>query len=443
MPKISVIVPAYNAEKYLPATLDCLLAQTLKAVEIIIVNDGSTDSTQELIDAYTAPDRGPTTIRSIFQPNAGVSAARNRGLEAASGDYVLFLDADDLLTPPSLEAFYTALTATGADMAIGRLQSFGASAESYNPFADALACETAIGVFDKRLLWNFLVGNKCYKREALLASGVRFPPLRYAEEGAFFMEFVLGARPKITGAPGACMQYRRHSEHEGFSVSQSVSLALVQDFYASLTRIYTAAQTALADADAQTGADYLQEVLYKTAHILLAQFYRLLWRADDACLAYIGQVYGEVTAKMTEATRAKLLTEHADLGKPLFTKAAVAAGARVSVILPAADTAALKAVYAQSMPLFEVYVPAGVYDAAEFPAQNRQRENLHVLPDKDFLRHAKAQAKAPCLIWRGGTALDARAFRYVLRMKLPGTLKQRLFGPLVRAVSAAARRANR
>ncbi len=68
---------------------------------------------------------------------------------------MLFLDADDLLTPPSLEAFYTALTSAGADMAIGRLQSFGASAESYNPFADALANETVVEVFDKRLLWNF------------------------------------------------------------------------------------------------------------------------------------------------------------------------------------------------------------------------------------------------------------------------------------------------
>lgn len=443
MPKISVIVPAYNAEKYLPATLDSLLAQTLKAVEIIIVNDGSTDSTQELIDAYTAPDRGQTTVRSMFQPNAGVSAARNRGLEQASGDYVLFLDADDLLTPPSLEAFYTALTSAGADMAIGRLQSFGARAESYNPFADALANETVVEVFDKRLLWNFLVGNKCYKREVLLASGVRFPPLCYAEEGAFFMEFVLGARPKITGAPGACMQYRRHAEHDGLSVSQSVSLALVQDFYASLTRIYTAAQKALADTDAQAAEDYLQEVLFKTAHILLAQFYRLLWRADDECLAYIGQVYGEVTAKMAQSTQAKLLAEHGDLGQPLFTKTAVAAAARVSVILPMADDTALAAVYAQSMPLFEVFVSASVYDAPEFPSQYKARENLRVLPDKGFLRRAKAQAKAPCVVLRRGTVPDARAFRYVLRMKLPAVLKQRLFGTLVLAVSAAARRAHR
>ena len=77
MAKISVIIPAYNSEKFIGQTLDSLLNQTLKDIEVIIVNDGSTDKTQEIVDAYKARS---SIFKSFTQPNSGVSAARNNGL---------------------------------------------------------------------------------------------------------------------------------------------------------------------------------------------------------------------------------------------------------------------------------------------------------------------------------------------------------------------------
>lgn len=95
--KISIIMPTYNAARHLPAAIASVLAQTFTDWEMIIVNDGSTDCTAAFLDSLDDP-----RIRVIHQPNGGVSVARNVGLDAARGDYVTFLDADDTLPPEAL-----------------------------------------------------------------------------------------------------------------------------------------------------------------------------------------------------------------------------------------------------------------------------------------------------------------------------------------------------
>ncbi|MBI3885669.1 MAG: glycosyltransferase [Opitutae bacterium] len=97
-PLVSIIVPCYNAERWLAATLESALAQTWPAKEIVVVNDGSTDGS--LIVARTFESRG---VRVLDQANAGASAARNAGWRAAHGDFLQFLDADDLLAPDKIE----------------------------------------------------------------------------------------------------------------------------------------------------------------------------------------------------------------------------------------------------------------------------------------------------------------------------------------------------
>ena len=99
-PKVSVIVPCYNQAQYLPETLDSLLAQTYENWECIIVNDGSTDNTEEIALKYCEQDE-----RFVYLPkeNGGLSSARNAGLDIAKGEYVQFLDSDDILLPNKLE----------------------------------------------------------------------------------------------------------------------------------------------------------------------------------------------------------------------------------------------------------------------------------------------------------------------------------------------------
>lgn len=112
---VSVVVPAFNAGKYLEECLESLMAQTFKDFEVIIVDDGSTDNTAEIAEKYTRKDE---RFRLLSVPNGGVSAARNKGIEEARGDYMVFVDADDLLHPLALQEMRESMEESGADVCI-------------------------------------------------------------------------------------------------------------------------------------------------------------------------------------------------------------------------------------------------------------------------------------------------------------------------------------
>ena len=102
-PSISIIIPVYNSAKYLERCLDSILAQTFTFKELILVNDGSKDSSGEICDKYSLKD---TRISVYHNQNMGASAARNFGLEKATGDYISFIDSDDWIEPTFYENFF-------------------------------------------------------------------------------------------------------------------------------------------------------------------------------------------------------------------------------------------------------------------------------------------------------------------------------------------------
>ena len=115
MIKVSVIIPVYNAEKYLEECLDSLLRQTFTDMEIICVDDGSTDSSAEILKRFQEKDR---RIRVLFQENQYAGIARNNGMKIAQGEYLLFLDADDFFEDTLLEKIYSQGKKMGADIVL-------------------------------------------------------------------------------------------------------------------------------------------------------------------------------------------------------------------------------------------------------------------------------------------------------------------------------------
>ncbi len=113
-PKVSVIIPIYNTEKYLRRCMDTVLNQTLKEIEIILVDDESPDNAPQLCDAYAQAD---SRIKVIHKQNGGLGYARNSGLEIAAGEYAAFLDSDDYVAPDMYERLYTAAKAAAVDVA--------------------------------------------------------------------------------------------------------------------------------------------------------------------------------------------------------------------------------------------------------------------------------------------------------------------------------------
>ena len=112
-PKVSVVVPIYKVEKHLRRCVDSVLAQTLRDIEIILVDDGSPDACPRIVDEYAARD--PRVV-PVHQENRGRSGARNAGLNAARGEYVGFVDADDRVEPEMFEKLHSAAKANLADV---------------------------------------------------------------------------------------------------------------------------------------------------------------------------------------------------------------------------------------------------------------------------------------------------------------------------------------
>ncbi len=120
MAEISVVIPVYNTEAYLPACMESVLSQRFQDLEVILIDDGSTDGSGALCERYAGMD---PRVRVLHQENAGQSAARNRGVKAARAEWVCFIDSDDTVNPWLLSSFYAAVSETGAGAAVcGRVQ---------------------------------------------------------------------------------------------------------------------------------------------------------------------------------------------------------------------------------------------------------------------------------------------------------------------------------
>lgn len=120
MKKVSVIVPVYNVENYLKKCLDSLVSQTLQDIEIVVVNDGSTDNSQKIIDEFQ--EEFPLKIKSYIKENGGLSDARNFGLEKVSGEFIGFVDSDDYVSETMFKEMYDLAKKHSAEMVICNLQ---------------------------------------------------------------------------------------------------------------------------------------------------------------------------------------------------------------------------------------------------------------------------------------------------------------------------------
>ena len=163
-PLISVVIPVYNAENYVSACVGSLLNQTYPSFEVVLVDDGSTDKTPDICDAFAAAH---DNIRVIHRPNGGVSAARNTGVAAARGELLTFVDSDDSVDGTLLEQLYTLLRDSGADIASSGVETGKRLDGVFTP-AQAIACILRENTNLVTSVWG-----KLFRRE--LFEGLRFP----------------------------------------------------------------------------------------------------------------------------------------------------------------------------------------------------------------------------------------------------------------------------
>lgn len=186
---ISVIVPVYRVEKYLPACIDSILNQTFTDFELILVDDGSPDRCPEICDETAKRD---ARVRVIHQANAGLSAARNAGIEAAHGAWLSFVDSDDYIAPQFYEKLYQTAQRTDADCVMCSVQNVDESGKSIDSALMRVADEVKTGqeVLQKigrdDVTPYLTAWNKLYRRK--LFNTLRYPAGRQNEDVFVFAE---------------------------------------------------------------------------------------------------------------------------------------------------------------------------------------------------------------------------------------------------------------
>ena len=133
MVKVSVIVPIYNVEEYINKCIDSILNQTFREFELILVDDGSTDNSGNICDTYKSIDN---RVRVIHKDNGGLSDARNFGIEAATGEFLYFIDGDDFIHEDTLESMYNSIMKTNSDISVCNMIRYYGEEDTekfYNP----------------------------------------------------------------------------------------------------------------------------------------------------------------------------------------------------------------------------------------------------------------------------------------------------------------------
>ncbi len=197
--KISIIIPVYNVERYLRECLDSILNQSLADLEIILINDGSTDSSLNILEEYAEKD---SRFIVVSQENQGAGTARNRGIELAKGEYLAFVDPDDYIETDAMEILYNYIKKNNAQVVQFRYREFNDYSKKYSkpaPFPKILKKNNNEYYNMKDIkrghLYRFgmAVWNRIYSAEFIKDSHIVFAPARCNEDNLFSLSMLIKA----------------------------------------------------------------------------------------------------------------------------------------------------------------------------------------------------------------------------------------------------------
>lgn len=186
--KVSIIVPVYGVEKYIDKCLDSLVKQSLKEIEIIVVNDGTKDNSQKIIDKYVK--KYPEKIKSYIKENGGQGSARNYGLKKTTGEYIGYVDSDDFVEKDMYKKLYNKAKENNYDIVV--CGNYNVSEDYQNKNIDAFINNYNTDLenifFGKMAVWN-----KIYKRDILIKNKLEFKEKVWYEDLAFTLKAIMNS----------------------------------------------------------------------------------------------------------------------------------------------------------------------------------------------------------------------------------------------------------
>ncbi|MDR1721891.1 MAG: glycosyltransferase family 2 protein, partial [Methanobrevibacter sp.] len=388
------MVPAYNVEKYLRGTLDSLVDQTFNDFEAIIVNDGSTDSTQEIIEEYCSKY---DNFKFIYQENQGLAGARNTGIKNANGQFLGFLDGDDKYPDDALKYFNEtiekSISSKGIpDIVIGQ-QVLTTPWRRYS-YANAkiLSELDFIEPINRRIIWTMSMCNKVFLRETVIKLNNLVPLVSYAEDGAFLLPLVYKSN-LIVGCPHEIYYYQKRTS-EDYSISQTPSLKMLKAYFQTHKIIYEAfidfiqkkkkelglkgidlekIELNESNLEVNTGKslefkinylNYLDHLIYRQCSILITQLYLFFWRAEDEVILEVVKTINKFRTEMISETweKTKRKNKFIDLENLITNKKEMAENPLISIVIDIQNINSenlerlINNIYNSSIPYFEILI---------------------------------------------------------------------------------------
>lgn len=273
-PLVSIVVPIYRVEKYIRQCIDSILAQTLDAIEVILVDDGSPDSCGEIADEYAKHD---SRVTVLHQSNKGLGPARNLGMSAARGEYIGFVDSDDWINSQMYELLYHAAVSNDADVVFTGFRAVHNGQVIYlkpQPLGESIL-NGQEEIFQLRRAFYGALPSKedddstpisvwvgLYKRELLQSKRIQFRNIR--SEDKFFNTEVCRSVQRVVTIGGTPYSYRKDDQ---FSITASFSVAAIGSYNELFTALF---ELALQESDT-----YKQECLLRTKRCVI-DYSRLL-----------------------------------------------------------------------------------------------------------------------------------------------------------------------
>lgn len=275
---VSIVVPVYNSEAHLADALDCLARQSYDNIEVLIVDDGSKDDSRAICEKYVACDE---RFRYIWQKNTGAGAARNHGMDLARGEYLMFLDADDLFEFELVARLKAAIERDGSDVAVCRADWFKGQ---YEPDESRLLNDSSsikVGTFrpvdfadEFYQVVTSCPWDKIYRATHIRENNLQYQNLRYSNDNYFVLMSLLTAN-RITWIEDILVHYRIG---QGGSLRDKMYLDPLCDL-----DMFDALRSAVAKSDAAHASGLMKSLDAFTVDLLFVNYATLASQSVEAC----------------------------------------------------------------------------------------------------------------------------------------------------------------
>lgn len=402
-PKVSVIVPVYNVQNYIQEMLKSVADQSFREFEVLVINDGSTDGSQEIIDKFSDAD---ARFISVIKENGGVASARNMGIKKAKGDFVVFYDPDDYIPREALKKMYTTAVTKKADMVIGVMKEISLGEPLIYMHSQKLAKQDKINPLDQHFFGAWSLCHKMFSLNFIRENNLAVEELKNAEDGVFTFS-ALNCTDEIYGCDSVAYNYYKRPFWLAPSATQTISKDYLEGLLTSHDRILEEAEklasSKLNDIERER---YLEKLYIRFIEgEMINGYYRGIWRTSDDIIPKIKERTERYRKHISEKEWLNLVKRHRDLDLDhgYMSLSEMAEKPLISVILsaivaPEKINLMIESLYNQNFPRFEMLIPEDRKESLNHKYKDRQNISFVANEGKEFKEEALKNATGKYVI---------------------------------------------